>query len=84
MITKADRRKPPRSWQGQRLIALRELANGYGAIPAGTLVEVKRKYDGLEIEAVPCTHCGLKLHLTRVRFDAVDWPAGAGAPTIGE
>ena len=58
--------KPESWWLGKTLITLEELRNGWGILPKGSKVIVKRKYKGFNIESLPCTCCGLRVTMSYV------------------
>lgn len=65
------KRTPTWKLEGKKVKSTREIANGLGALPAGTTFTILRKYAGLELESDPCAHCGVQLRITRVDIGAV-------------
>lgn len=67
-------RKPKlkRDWVGRRVQTLIELRNGWGVIPAGTVLMVDRNHAGLALISDPCDHCGLAVSIRRVPESAVE------------
>lgn len=59
-----------RTWAscvGKMAKTTRELKNGWGIIPAGTLVEIKSSNPyGMNVETEPCAHCGAKLSISHL------------------
>jgi hypothetical protein len=67
MITdKIYRSLSDREWRGKRLRLLRPVQNTYVILPAGTIVTVKRKFKGFEIEGEACRCCGVRVRMTKV------------------
>ncbi len=58
--------------QGLKVRSLRELANGLGSVPKGTVFEIMGKHNGLDLRSDPCGECGLRLHINRVSYRDVD------------
>ena len=54
-------------WQGKRVRSRRELRNGLGVMPAGTVFEVDHtRPKRLGLLALPCGGCGLRYHVSAV------------------
>lgn len=57
-----------RKWDRVGMLAetTREIRNGYGAIPKGTLVLVTTSGPGYGVETLPCAECGTRWSCSRV------------------
>lgn len=71
MVSDAEYRKPTSWWRGRRVIAEREIVNGYMTLPAGTVFTVRAKFKGFEMYSEPCGCCGGRMNVTRVDRSAV-------------
>lgn len=58
--------KLKRDWKGRKVRTLRDLRNGWGVIPAGTVFEVRENWAGLNLLGDRCTCCGLRASINRV------------------
>jgi hypothetical protein len=58
---------------GRQARLTRPVANGGGyTLQKGTVVTIKRKFGGFEIEGVLCKHCGVQVRVTRVNYGSLD------------
>jgi hypothetical protein len=48
------------------------MRNGWGVIPAGTVMTVTYKRSGFTLTAERCAHCGLQPSMTKVGPDDVE------------
>ncbi len=68
---------------GDRVVAVRELHNGTGSVPAGTVLTVEGKFSGFTAISDNCGACGVRLRFRRVPANLVDFehrcPACAAA-----
>jgi len=81
------RNKPPkgkrrmRDWEGMLVISRRDLRNGAGFYPAGTVFRVEYAHRGLTLSSDACKHCGMKAYITNVDTDSViEWMPGSALP----
>lgn len=62
-----NRPKLLREWRGLRCRTLVEISNGNGALPQGSIVDVRGSWrTGLNIRWVGCEQCGFKWSCSRV------------------
>lgn len=59
-------------WKGKRVVSLQPLRNAWGEMPAGTRLEVTRKFSGFNLESLPCTKCGFRLRINKVPPSSLD------------
>ena len=57
---------------GQRVKTLRTMTTGVAVVPVGTVCTITGKFNGFELESVPCQTCGVKVLITRVSPRDVD------------
>ena len=64
--------KSAKQWAGRRVITTREISNGLGSIPAGTLGTIASGYHiregNLHFKADKCPGCGLALICSRLHY----------------
>jgi len=61
---------PSRKWQGVRVRSLRDMQNGWAALPAGTQFTIEEKHRGFSLRADACECCGLQARISKVQpFD---------------
>lgn len=60
---------------GARVRTRVDLHNGWGIIPAGTIMTVEYKRGGFSLVGPTCECCGLAPSISRVRPERVDWVA---------
>ena len=76
MITRIEYlQKKEEFWIGKKVRTLREMRNGWVIIPVGTILKIRRKYQGFTLEAVEiCPHCkiGNRLDISRVSPEALE------------
>ena len=58
--------------KGQRVKTLRTMTTGVAVVPVGTVCTITGKFNGFELESVPCQTCGVKVRITRVSPRDVD------------
>jgi len=61
-----------RDWVGRKVKTLRELRNGNTLVPAGTVMEVSRNHSGLWLMTDGCSHCGVRVFITKVPMSDVE------------
>jgi len=61
-----------RQVKGRRVRILRALTNGWMTIPAGTECCITRKFQGYSLTSDKCSHCGVQIHISRVKWYDVD------------
>lgn len=72
------RNKPPPGsklvgdWRGKRVRLVNDIRNGAAKFPAGTMGTVEGVNPGLRLVGDPCTHCGVRLYITRVPTSDVE------------
>lgn len=66
------RRMTAAEMQRRRWRTTRILRNGNMTVPAGSQVRVVRKFNGLDIEADPCDHCGVAIRVRSVPFQDLE------------
>lgn len=54
------------SFMGRKVRTLIKMQNGLMVIPAGSICEITRKFDGFNLTADPCLNCGVRIRITRV------------------
>ena len=57
---------------GQPAVILEPHSNTHYTIPRGTVVTIVAKYAGLEVRTAPCSHCGVQVHISRVRPEKLE------------
>lgn len=72
----ANNKPPPghkrvRDWVGMTVETTRDIANGWGTIPAGTRCVVTYAYAGLSLRCDPCECCGAQMTIKSVSSSAV-------------
>lgn len=67
-------RKYIRDWAGLKVRTLVELENGYVTIPIGTIADVDGHVGGfgLSLVCAPCSHCGMRAHISKVSTASVE------------
>lgn len=63
---KEYKRKPAAYWKGKKAVSNREIRNGWGALPAGTVFTITDKNRGFSVRSKPCSCCGFSLQVTKV------------------
>lgn len=58
---------------GDRIVAVEELRNGTGSVPAGTVLTVEGKFSGFTAISDSCSACGVRLRFRRVPAELVDF-----------
>ncbi|MCJ7424977.1 hypothetical protein MUP01_12035 [Candidatus Bathyarchaeota archaeon] len=67
MVTRKEYEgKTESEWKGVTVRTLRELRNGYLAIPAGKICRIYRKRGGFTLETEPCKCCGVRVLIGKV------------------
>lgn len=61
------RPKLKRDWRGRLVRTLKEMRNGWGVIPAGTVLTVDENRAGLRLSGESCATCGMQPTINRVR-----------------
>lgn len=61
-----------RDWVGRKVRTRRELRNGMGIIPAGTVVTVTSNHSGLSLSTDSCGSCGVRVLISKVPERDVD------------
>ena len=54
-----------------KLVVRRELRNGWGLVPVGTVVTVTYKRSGLNVEAERCDCCGVRMFVSKVHHSSL-------------
>jgi hypothetical protein len=70
-----------RDWIGRKVRTRREIRNGLGSVPAGTVMNVTDNRAGLALETKKCDCCGVRFYVRRVAEADVDLlPEGDPTP----
>lgn len=65
-MSDTDAPRLKRDWVGRKVRTRRELRNGMGVIPAGTVAIVTYNRSGLSLSTDPCGSCGVRVLINRV------------------
>ena len=66
--------------KGRKVRTMRDLENGWGRIPAGTIATITKKHGGFSLMTEPCPHCGLRASISKVQYqDVFLLPIGGSA-----
>jgi hypothetical protein len=66
MTQQEYRRLSEKEMTARRWWTNRELVHNNMRVPAGSEVKITRKFNGLDVEGLPCPHCGVAVRLRRV------------------
>lgn len=66
------KRMTERQLMGRRVRVLRPLTNAWGTIPVGAECRITRKFQGFSLTSDPCSHCGVRVSMSRVNPYNVD------------
>ena len=59
-------RMTERELRGRKVRTRIEMSNGYVTIPEGTILTITRKMRGLDLIGPTCSHCGVKVRISKV------------------
>ena len=57
--------------QGRKVELMREVQTRQMRIPVGTVMTIRGKFKGLELETEPCDHCGVVMRVARLHPSSV-------------
>jgi len=85
-MTRADYdRYRDKELRGRKAVLLRDVANRGGLrMKEGTVVTIRPKFGGIDIEGELCSHCGVQVYIKGVDYQSVDLlPRNAGSAPAG-
>lgn len=61
-----------RDWVGLKVKSRVRLTSGRYDFPSGTIFNVRDKFGGLELQSIPCEHCGISGFINKVPIGDVE------------
>lgn len=63
---------PESKLKGRMVRTLRDLKNGWGVIPRGTIATIAGKQGGFSLQSEPCPCCGMRVSISKVPYTDVE------------
>lgn len=71
-MSKYNGMKRAGDWEGKKIRTTRDLSNGIGSWPKGTLAIVRSVGPKLRLQSQSCSCCGVKLNMSKVDYYDVE------------